>query len=167
MNKKAKRVFKILLVLMLIAIVIGVIYFFVINNKGEKNPQGNIGNKQELLPPVENVVEEEFVEVLDNGIKMNISEKLKEKKIVNGLEIDEIQFFMSNGQTYLRAKVKNNSGKDIEATGVDIVLYDKEGNEITRMGGVIDPMKNGETKDFESITTLDFSNSYDFKVEIM
>lgn len=167
MNKKVKTIFKLLLILIVISIIIGAIYFLITNNKEENNLQSNTQNNQELAPPVQNVIEEEFVEVLDNGIKMNTSTKLKEKKVVNGLEIDDIQFFMSNGQTYLRAKVKNNSGKDIDATGVDIVLYDKEGNEITRMGGVIDPMKNGETKEFESIITLDFSNAYDFKVEIM
>lgn len=166
MNKRVRRIFVIAVILILIAVIAGAVCVFVANNKENGTPN-NTENNQELPPPEENVIEEEFVEVLDNGIKMNISTKLKEKKVVNGLEIDEIKFFMSNGQTYLRAKVKNNSGKDIEATGVDIILYDKEGNELSRMGGVIDPMKNGETKDFESITTLDFSNAYDFKVEIM
>lgn len=159
-----KKIFRLLIILIVISSAIGTVYFFIAkNNKENNNEQYN----EEVAPPVENVIEEEFVEVLDNGIKMNTSTKFKEKKVVNGLEIDEIQFFMSNGQTYLRAKVTNNSGKDVETTGVDIVLLDKEGNEISRMGGVIENLKNGETKDFECITTLDFANSYDFKVEIM
>ena len=69
MNKKVKRFFKLLVFFIVIAIVIGVIYFFIIKNKEWKNAQGDIENNQELLPPVGNVVEEEFVDETEISIE--------------------------------------------------------------------------------------------------
>ena len=35
------------------------------------------------------------------------------------------------------------------------------------MLGILNPTKNGETTKFRTSTTLDFSNAYDFKIEIL
>lgn len=158
-----KKIIFILIFILIILVVIGIVYFNVQNSEKENNIQNN----EELLPPTQFEIVEEFVEVLDNGIKQNTSTKFKEKKIFNGLEMNDIDYYMSNGQTYLEANITNKSGKDFETTAVNVIIYDKDGSEITRMGGVIEELKNGETKQFNCATTLDFANAYDFKIEVI
>ena len=114
----------------------------------------------------ENKVEEEFVEVLEDGTKLNTSTKLNETKYVNGLEFGNIQLTMQNNQSVLLADVKNNTGKASSLTLVDVTLLDKEGNTIVKVGGIIGPLQNGESTQFNTSMTLDYANAYDFKVEV-
>ena len=114
----------------------------------------------------ENKVEEEFVEVLEDGTKLNTSTKLNETKYVNGLEFGNIQLTMQNNQSVLLADVKNNTGKASSLTLVDVTLLDKEGNTIVKVGGIIGPLQNGESTQFNTSMTLDYANAYDFKVEL-
>lgn len=151
----------IIIVILILLVILGVGCYFAINNTQENKEQNN----EELIPPTQNVVVEEFVEVQENGIKNNTSSKLKETKTYKGMEIKDIEYYMSNGQTYLEANVVNNSGKDVETTVVEIIVYDKEGSELVRMGGVINEVKNGETTKLSCATTLDFANAYDFKIQ--
>lgn len=150
----------IIIVIAILLIIVGVVCYFITNNE-----QKNKENNNEELPPMQNVLVEEFVEVQENGIKNNTSKKLKETKTYKGLEIKDIEYYMSNGQTYLKANVINNSGKDVETTVVEIIVYDKDGSELVRMGGVINEVKNGETTKLSCATTLDFANAYDFKIQ--
>ena len=114
----------------------------------------------------EKKVEEEFVEVLEDGTKLNTSTKLNETKYVNGLEFGNIQLTMQNNQSVLLADVKNNTGKASSLTLVDVTLLDKEGNTIVKVGGIIGPLQNGESTQFNTSMTLDYANAYDFKVEV-
>ena len=100
----------IILVILLIILVTAIVATIIITNKIDNNSQNN---EVVSTPPKENVIVEEYVKVLDNGIKQNISNKLKETKVINGLEFSNIDFYMSNGQTVLQADLTNKSGKDI------------------------------------------------------
>ena len=163
--KNKKIIILVVILIAIIAVAVGVVYF--LNGDSKKENANTLVNNEEIPEPqLENEVEE-FVEVLDNGIKVNKSTKLAETKIVKGIEISNINFYMSNGQTYLTADVTNKSTKDIDVTEIEIILYDKENNKIATMGGVINPLKVGEKTKLQSSTTLDFANAYDFKVVII
>ena len=54
-----------------------------------------------------NTTKEEYVEVLDDGTKVNTSEKLSETKTYNGLEFTNIKFTNASSATNLSADVKN------------------------------------------------------------
>ena len=155
MKKKEK---KMLLILVLVGVVIVGIIYFATRPKEEK-----ASSKVDMT---DNKVKEEFVQVLDDRSKLNISTKLNETKKVNGLEIGNIQLSMTGGETTLLADVKNNSGKDLGVTLIDITLFDKNGGEITTINGIVGDVKAGETVKLEASTTLDFANAYDFKVVI-
>ena len=73
MKKKEKRG---LLILIIIAIAIITILAIITNRKGKE-----VNNDA----TEENKVVEEFVQVLEDGTKLNTSTKLSETKIVNGL----------------------------------------------------------------------------------
>lgn len=151
--KKGEKKFLILL----IAITIIVIIIF-IATRGKK--------KEENIVEENNTAKEEFVQVLDDGTKLNISTKLNEAKKVNGLEFGNIQLTERDGQSVLLADVKNNTANATELTLVDVTLLDKEGNTIVTVGGIIAPLEAGESTQFNTSMTLDYANAYDFKVEV-
>lgn len=145
-----------LIILILVAIIIIAIIFFATRGKKENKNTDDTAN---------NVPVEEFVQVLENGTKLNTSTKLNEMKKFNGLEFGNIQFTNQNGQSVLLADVKNASGKSTELQLVDIILIDKDGKEIVTIGGIIVPLQDGESTQFNTSTTLDYSNAYDFQVK--
>ena len=152
MKPKEKRMILILLVILVIAIIFAVSQ----SKKGD-----NKGNTAE-----ENKVVEEFVQVLDDGTKLNTSTKLNESREVNGLKFENIQFTEQNGQSVLLADVTNNSGKETKFTLVDVILLDKNGKEIVTVGGIISPLQPGAKTQFNTSMTLDYANAYDFKIVV-
>ena len=148
MKPKEKRMILILLVILVIAIII----FAVNKNKKDENTaEGN------------NVVEE-FVQVLEDGTRLNTSTKLNEMKKFEGLEFGNIQLTNSNGQSVLLADVKNTTQAETGLMLVNVTLIDKNGNELGTVGGIISPLKPGESKQFNTSMTIDYANAYDFKV---
>lgn len=157
MKKKEKQMIAILIVVTII--IIAIVYFVTRSNKtnnGKNNNQLEDSNK----------VVEEYVQLLDDGTKLNTSTKLNETKNVNGLSIGNIQLTMNGGETTLLADVTNNTGRDLGITAIDIVLLDKEEKEIVTIGGMIGNVKNSESVKLQAGTTLDFANAYDFKVVV-
>ena len=108
---------------------------------------------------------EEFVQVLEDGTKLNISEKLKETKSIDGVEITDIQLVKQNGHTKLLANATNTTQVEKDTIGVNIIVMNKEKKEIGRIPGAISPLKAGETKQLNINTQDDYANAYDFKVE--
>ena len=153
MKKNEKRIILILLAILLIVIVI---FAVTKNKKGNNNENTEVENK-----PVE-----EFVQVLEDGTKLNTSTKLNESRDVSGFRFENIQFTEQNGQSVLLADVTNNTGKATDYTLVDVILLDKTGKEIVKLGGIISPLQPGEKTQFNMSTTLDYANSYDFKIVI-
>ena len=49
---------------------------------------------------------------------------------------------------------------------IDIILYNKNGQELATFKGVIGNVNIGEIVKLEASTTLNFANSYEFKVVI-
>ena len=152
MKSHEKKMIEVLFVILLISIIIVVV------NKNKK-----VSKSEDTE---ENSTVEEFVQVLDDGTKLNTSTKLNEAKEVNGLKFENIQFTEKNGQSVLLANVTNNSGKETKFTLVDVILYDKNGNEIAKVGGIVSPLQPGAKTQFNSSMTLDYANAYDFKIII-
>ena len=155
-NKK-KNVLKPFILLIIILLIILIIALISIN-KNNKNPEKNISNGEE------NKVES-YVEEIETGLKINKSTKLNEAKEVQGLKITNIQLSTKDGMTTLLADVINNSGTKTSLKTVEITLIDKEGNELTKVTGIIDSLDVGESKQLNIGMTSDYVNAYDFKVE--
>ena len=154
MKEKEKRG---LIILILVAIAIITTLAIITNRKGkEVNSDSTEEDK----------VVEEFVQVLEDGTKLNTSTKLSETKTVDGLKIGNIQLTMQNGQSVLLADAENDTGKDIDIMLLDIILLDKNGNELTTIAGIIGNLKAGEKQQLNSSVTSDYANAYDFRVVI-
>jgi len=110
MKKKEKRLILILIAILVVVLIIGL---FIKKNRNEEN---GVQSQQNTA------TDEKFVQVLEDGTKLNKSSKLNETKNVEGIEISNIQFTYKDGQTVLLADVTNNSGKAIDMTLLNIKL---------------------------------------------
>ena len=143
---------------LLITIIVGVIIIGGLilwtNSRKSKPTSGNETNTNT----------EEFVEVLEDGSKLNKSEQFSKTKKLDGLEIRDIQFREIGGITTLLATVENKSGKAVEKRWIKVDVLDKSGNTITTVRGIINAMNAGETTQLNMGVTADVANAYDFKV---
>lgn len=147
MKKKEKILIILLLGIVLIMAILAIV-------KNQKESQKNI---------VEEInEEEEFTRILEDGTKLNVSTKLNETKMVDKLKIYNIQLTSKNDQTVFLADVE--SSEDKEITLVDIVLLNKNGNELTTITGLIGKTKAGGVQQLNCVVTSDYANAYDFKV---
>ena len=142
----------ILLLIVVVLVIIIMIFFVVMNRKGKDTN--------------ENVVENNDTNFTDQEGKVNTSEKLKETKILNGLEIKNIQLTNKNNQSMLLAEIENKTGKETQEILINVIFSDKEGNQIGKIGGMIAPLKDGEKTKLSSSSMKDYSNAYNFEIKI-
>ena len=152
MKKKEIRMIGIIIIVGLI--IIGGILLV----KGKKQ-----NNEEEIVE--ENKVEEKYVSVLEEGTKLNISDKLKEIRKLDGIEISGIQLTNQNGVTVILGTVTNTTSSDKEITPVKITLYNDKGNVIEEIEGILPSIKAGESEQMNIGTSVDYANAYDLKIE--
>ena len=151
MKKKEKQGLIILVAVSIL--IIGIIWFV---TRGDKNEEQKVE------------VENEFVQLQEDGSKSNTSNKVKEIKSVEGVRIENVRFNEVNGQTMLIADITNITANKKDRFLADIVLYNKSGQEIGRIPGVIGEMQAGETIEMQAgIVGIEESyvNAYDYKIE--
>ncbi|MCI9275861.1 MAG: hypothetical protein HFJ24_08120 [Clostridia bacterium] len=147
-----------LVVITLIAIMLIII---MVNTFRKKEPE-NVGPVQGEEQGIE---QEEYVQILQDGSKLNKSEELLKEKKLDELEISNIQLKETGGITTLLADVKNNTNHEIQERDVTIEVLDKYGNVITRLNGVIDTVGAGEKVQLNMSVTGDVANAYDFRIK--
>lgn len=158
MKNKEKRMILILLVILIIAIVI----FVVSKNTNKKiNTNENTSTTQ-----LENTEPEEFVQVQEDGTKLNTSTELNKEKQVGNYKFENMQLTTQDNQTVLLADVTNTGSNKTDIQLVDVTLLDKDGNEIITVGGIISQLEPGEKTQFNTSMTLDYANTYDFKITL-
>lgn len=107
---------------------------------------------------------EEYVEKLEDGSKLNVSEELKKTKTLDGLEITNIQLKETGGITTLLAEVENKTKAKIGEKMVAIDVLNKRGEKITTVKGIVDEVNPGEKVQLNISVTADVANAYDFKI---
>ena len=126
-----------------------------------KNARNN--DEKEILPQ-EDKVEEKYVEVLEDGTKLNKSNKLNQTKKVGELEVAGIQLAHSNGTSVILATVTNRSNQNTELTVVEVTLYDDKKNKLETVEGLIEPLKPGASTQLNMGVSADYANAYDFTI---
>lgn len=127
---------KIMILVLLVILVIAIIAFV-----GSKKQNKESNNTTENTVVEENNVVEEYVQVLEDGTKLNTSSELSKAKQVGAYKFENMQL-------------------------VDVTLLDKNGKEIVKVGGIISPLQPGAKTQFNTSMTLDYANTYDFKIEL-
>lgn len=149
MKKNEKRMIVILIAITIIATII----FIMMNNKKEEKVE-----KENVM------LEEEYVGVLEDGTRLNISDKLKETKIIEGMEITDFQLTEKDNVTLLLGKVTNTSSTIQGGYSVNVKMVDKQGNEIITIVGFLKLLEPGESTQFNTSATFDYVNAYDFEI---
>lgn len=151
------------LIIALVIITIVVIVFAVSRKSGD-GVNSNVNPAQGTGAGTPIAEEEKYVTTTEDGTKVNTSDALATNKTVNNVEFSDIQLTERGGETLLIATVTNKGTTANQLFAVDITLIDENGQDITSITGLVAPMEAGETATFETSTTLDFANAYDFKV---
>ena len=168
-KEKEKNLF---LKIVLIAIIVGIIVFIIMNIVKSKNTKEGVGqNNQkqnsESQQVEENAVKEEFVQQTDDGTKVNVGSKITDDKDVNGLKFTNVQLTEKNNQSTLLADVENATGKNLtDYTNLDITFLTKDGQEIITVKGILPPLKSGDKTQFNTGLTQDVANAYDIKIKV-
>ena len=150
MKKNEKRMIVILVAIIIIVFIVAIIVKNMSKNKAveENNTQS----------------EEEFVNILEDGTRLNTSDKLHETKIIDGMEITNFQLTEKDNVTLLLGTVTNTSDTTKGDYPVDVKIIDKEGNEIITIAAYIGSLEPGESTQFNTSATFDYANAYDFSV---
>ena len=147
MKKKEKRMILILVVITIVAIVALIIM------------KGNKDKKEENTAP-----KEEFVNVLEDGTRLNTSSKLHETKKFEGMEITNFQLTEKGDVTLLLGTITNKSQTKQGGFPVNVKVVDKQQKEIVTVGAFMPPLEPGESAQLSTNATADFANAYDFSI---
>ena len=107
-----------------------------------------------------------MVQTLEDGTKLNTSTKLLETKKIENLEISNSQLTNKEGKTILLADVKNVGSTTIQMIQLEITLVDSNQKEIEKLDGLLGTIKPGETVQLNIEATEDYSDIYDYIVNI-
>ena len=92
-------------------------------------------------------------------IVANTSEGVVKEETYEGLQFSNISLITENGYTTFTADVTNTSDTDSTISDVDILLQDKDGNEvITLRGNIGEPLKSNETRTITAVTKGDLKD---------
>lgn len=150
-SKNESRMIVILAIITIMVIIIAIIV---------KNRSGNsVENQENNVQPAE-----EFVNVLEDGTRLNTSDKLHETKTIDEMEISNFQLTEKDNVTLLLGTVTNTSNTAKGDYPVDVKIIDKEGNEIITIAAYIGPLEPGESTQFNTSATFDYANAYDFSI---
>ena len=147
MKAKEKKMIIILVAITIIAIIALIIM------------RSNNGKKEEEKAP-----EEEFVEVLEDGTRLNTSDKLHEKKTFEGMEITNFQLTENGNVTLLLGTITNTTGTKQGDYPVNIKVVDKNQKEIITVAAYMPPLEPGESTQLSTNATFDYANAYDFSI---
>ena len=151
--------------LILILLLIWAIVWKNTNGEREQEPiqiaQTNINEqKQEQTQIIE-----EFVQIQEDGTKVNTSNKLKEVKEIDGLRVRNISLETKANETILTARVENPSNETKGDYGIEIIAKDKDGNELKTINGYMNSIEAQGTSTLKIKTSFDFANTYDIELK--
>ena len=154
MNKKVKKIIAAIMIIIVIAMVITIMLRF-----RNRKPTENIRTVEEQIIP-----KEEFVDKLEDGTRINSSDKLHETKTFDGLEISDFQLTEKDNMTVLLGKITNNANTKKGGYAVNITVLDKDRNEMTTVVAYIKELQPGESTTLNVSSTFDYANAYDFTI---
>lgn len=156
-NQKRKNIILFIIILVIIISII-TISIIIMNTKNSTSVDNNSHIKD-----TNNT--EEWVITEEDGKKVNKSKEINNTKKFEGLTLKTQQFVSKNSKTEMIIQVNNETEKDTELQPVVITLLDKEGKEIVKLNGIINPTKAGETTNLHISSSLDYADAYDYKIE--
>lgn len=133
----------------------------VVYDMDEENTEEKV-QKSELVE--EKIEAGEFSKLEDENTLINTSEKISEEKEELGLSISNVKLKVKDGNTTMSVKITNNGDSKQEEFMSEIVLLDKQGNEIGRIPMMISALEKGQYLETEARINGNFGNAYDYKI---
>ena len=100
-------------------------------------------------------------------IEVNTNDEVIKDQNIDGIEITNTSLVYENGLSYFSATVTNNTGSDYELNEYKINVKDNEGNIIVIIpGNVGSIIKNGESKNINSVVTEDLSKAASIEYQL-
>lgn len=139
-NKK-----KYIVILLILVVIIAVVVFALLLKKTQNNLEQ----------------EKSYSTTLEDATRENNSEKIKETKEIDGLQISNMSITESDNLSKLNANITNITEEEFSESILDIKLIDDNGNELKTVSGFIGKINPGETIPLSISVTFDFVNAYD------
>lgn len=164
-NRKLEKKQKVMIVglaIIIVIICIIIIRGIVIKNSNTDNGTNNVAediNKQE----------EKYVEIVDDGTKVNKSEKIRnENKNTGSYEFSGMSITSKDNQTLITAKVKNIGTSKTPLTAVDIKLLDDKNKELVTLkkSALVDELEPNASTTVTVYCSTDFANAYNAELSI-
>lgn len=152
MDVKNRKLKGVIIALVVLLVLIVTIVLILVNSKTKKSEIEDDSRK------------EEFVKILEDGTRLNTSDKLHETKKFSGMEITVFQLTEKNNVCLLLGEVTNTTNEVVGGYPVNIKVEDKNGEEITIIEAYIGELKPGESTEFNTSATFDYVNAYDFSI---
>ena len=101
-------------------------------------------------------------------IEVNDNQEVIKDQNIDGIEITNTSLVYEDGISYLKATVTNNTGVDYELNEYKINVKDSDGNiRVTMPGYVGSILKNGESKNINTMISEDLSKAYSIEYEVV
>ena len=101
-------------------------------------------------------------------IEVNDNQEVIKDQNIDGIEITNTSLVYEDGISYLKATVTNNTGVDYELNEYKINVKDSDGNiRVTMPGYVGSILKNGESKNINTMSSEDLSKAYSIEYEVI
>ena len=154
-SKKIKLNSLLIVLAILVVLIIAIVAIIRMNQNKSEEQNGNESNAQNTVS---------YVEEIEDGVKLNTSTAMNTSKTLNGLLISNIQLSSRSGMTNLLADVTNNNSTATTVKTVEITLLSEDGQELTKLTGIINAMQPGETTELNISTTSNYVEAYDFTI---
>ncbi len=150
-------------VIIFIIIIIAILFIWIISSKKDDQTVdiGVIEEKQE-------VILENYIEHLENGVLNNTSEKLKQSREIEDIKIDNIKIMsedITKDKVTLIFDVQNISNRTVSEKQVNFIMYDFEQKEIGKAEFSLPNLDALQTVTLELDMTAEFINTYDILIE--
>lgn len=155
-NKRMFIMICILIAIVILIVILSVNIFKKDNKNGEENQIEQGSYKDTNI---------EWVKEWSDGTQVNVSDDIIGTKDFEGLTLQETQLTSNENKTDLIIRVKNNTDEDIPIKLVVVTLLDKDGNEIVKLNGIINPTKAGEETQTYISSSMNYTNAYSYKIE--
>ena len=161
MKEKIKTI---IIILLAIAVIVLTVLF--VQEKNKEPQQAEIDMDKLLQEAVREVEQgkQNNVELQEDFTRTNISEKLREPRMLGDLEINNIQLEAKDNITVITADVTNR-GEIVDGDyEIEIKFLDENGNTIIEILSYINEVQPGETISLSTSTQRDFANAYDMEI---
>lgn len=105
-----------------------------------------------------------YYEILENGVKLNTSEKLLQNKKFEQFKITNIKITRENALSTISISIENTGKEPNKGVPINIKFVDNHNKEINTVVAYIPELKSGETRDIDILSTEDISEAYNFKI---